>query len=249
MASGSGVLGALRRRWLLILVAVPLFLAILWFAGSFIPIGGNPVTHGPATQQMIALTFDDGPNAIYTPEVLQILDSYQAKGTFFLIGANVKRHPEIARLIIEHGQQIGNHSYLHSNFLPYLLPNQIVDDYRKAEKAIREATGLEPRFYRAPHGRLSPWMRWDLRRQGLILAGWNDSAGDWKNPGVEELVKRIVGAARPGGIIDLHDGLDRNESPDLSQLVQALPTIIEQLQSRGYRLVTLAQLLGKEPYF
>jgi peptidoglycan-N-acetylglucosamine deacetylase len=197
---------------------------------------------------MIALTFDDGPS-VSTPEVLQILDRYHAKGTFFLIGANVKRYPQIARQIVDHGQQIANHSYLHSSLLPYLLPNQIGDDYEKAEKAIRNATGLEPRFYRAPHGRLSPWMRWDIRRQGLVLTGWTYSVGDWKNPGVEELISRVLSKAQPGSIVLLHDGLDRDESPDRSQLIQALPSIIEQLQAQGYQLVTVAELLGKEPYF
>jgi peptidoglycan/xylan/chitin deacetylase (PgdA/CDA1 family) len=92
-------------------------------------------------------------------------------------------------------------------------------------------------------------MRWELRRQGLILTGWTYSVADWKNPGVETIIFRVVSKARPGSIVDLHDGLDRTVNPDRSQLVQALPAIIQQLQAKGYQLVTLTQLLGKKPYF
>ena len=152
-------------------------------------------------------------------------------------------------MVVEYGNQIANHSQSHSNFLPYLTPEQIVDDYKSAEQAIRNATGLSPRFYRAPHGKVTPWMRHALHSQGLILVVWDYSPHDWVNPGVEELTRRVVNAARPGSIILLHDGLDLNENPDKSQLIQALPAIIEQLQAQGYRLVTVAQLLGEKPYF
>ena len=244
------MLKILKRRWLLILLVLPVCLAVLWFGASFIRVGPRPVTHGSADQPMIALTFDDGPNAGYTSQILQILDRYQVKGTFFVIGENVERHPEIAREIALRGHQIGNHSHSHSDSLPYLLPNQIANDSRKARKAIREATGLEPRFYRAPHGRFSPWMSWALRREGFVLTGWYSSPKDWKDPGVEKLIDRVVdNAARSGSIIDLHDGLGLEENADRSQLVQALPSIIEQLQAQGYRFVTVADLLGEEPYF
>jgi peptidoglycan/xylan/chitin deacetylase (PgdA/CDA1 family) len=180
---------------------------------------------------------------------LEILAKYDAKGTFFVVGANVNRHSEVAKLVVEYGDQIANHSESHSNFLPYFTPQQIVDDYKSAEQAIRNATGLSPLFYRAPHGKVTPWMRHALHSQGLTLVGWDYSPADWVNPGVEELTRRVVNAARPGSIILLHDGLDLNENPDKSQLIQALPAIIEQLQAQGYRLVTVAQLLGEEPYY
>ena len=79
------------------------------------------------------------------------------------------------------------------------------------------------------------------------MVGWTFSPGDWRNPGTEEIINRVVNAARPGSIILFHDGLDHSQNPDRSQLIQALPSIIEQLQSQGYHFVTVAQLLGMKP--
>lgn len=234
-----------------IFAAAVVFLAVvllLYLCAPYLPFGTRVTAHGSRSERTVALTFDDGPNAVYTPQVLQILDHYSIEATFFVIGANVERHPEIARLIVEHGDQIANHSESHSNYLPYWTPGQIVKDYRNTQKAIRDATGLTPRFYRAPHGRISPWMRWCLRRQGLVMVGWDCSVSDWKNPGVDKLISRVLDETHSGSIILLHDGLDLNENPDRSQLVEALPTIIEKLQGEGYKFVTVAQLLKQEPY-
>ena len=234
-----------------LLAATAVFLALvllLYLCAPYLPLGTRVVAQGSSTERNVALTFDDGPNATYTPQVLQILDHYSIKATFFVIGANVERHPEIARLIVEHGHQIANHSESHSNDLPYWTPGQIMKDYRSAQKAILDATGLTPRFYRAPHGKVSPWMRLALRRQGVVMVRWNCSVSDWKNPGVDKLISRVLDETHSGSIILLHDGLDLNENPDRSQLVQALPTIIEKLQGEGYKFVTVAQLLKQEPY-
>jgi len=235
------------RHWWSLALAGLVILVILWFSSPYLHIGVSTINHGPSDERDIALTFDDGPTAEYTPQVLQILEHYGVKGTFFLVGYNVERHPEIAKQIVEQGNQIGNHSWSHSNFLPYLLPYQIADDYRKSEKAIYDATGVTPRFYRAPHGKVTPWMRWVLHKEGLMMIGWTFSPGDWRNPGTEEIINRVVNSARPGSIILLHDGLDHNQNPDRSQLIQALPAIIERLQGQGYHFVTIAQLLGMKP--
>ena len=239
----------ITRRRIFAAAAVLLTLVLLlYLCAPYLPFGTQVTAHGSRSERTVALTFDDGPNAPYTPQVLQILDHYSIKATFFVIGANVERHPEIARLIVDHGHQIANHSESHSNYLPYWTPGQIVKDYRSTQKAIRDATGLTPRFYRAPHGRISPWMGWSLRRQGLVMVGWDCSVSDWKNPGVDKLIRRVLDGTHSGSIILLHDGLDLNENPDRSQLVQALPTIIEKLQGEGYKFVTVAQLLKQEPY-
>ncbi len=214
-----------------------------------IPPGLRPVNRGTASRSVIALTFDDGPNAAYTPEILRTLEKHDAKGTFFVTGANAKRHPQVAREIVEHGNQIANHSYSHSESLTFLSPSQIMRDCREAEEVIRESTGLAPRFYRAPYGRLSPWMLWVLRSHGLLLIQWDCSGKDWRNPSADELVHRVTKSARAGGILLFHDGLGLNLNPDRSQLAQALPVIIEQLQARGCQLATVAELLREEPYF
>lgn len=238
-----------KIRSLLGLASVPFSRPVMNIFARLIPPGLRPVNRGTDSQLMIALTFDDGPNAAYTPEILRILGQHHAKGTFFVTGVNARRHPEAAREIVEHGNQIANHSYSHSELLACLSPSGIMGDCREAEEAIRASTGLAPRFYRAPYGRLSPWMLWALRSHGLLLIQWDHSTEDWRNPGVDELVRRVGKGARAGGVLLFHDGQDLNLNPDRSQLAQALPAIIERLQAQGYQLVTVAELLREEPYF
>ncbi len=244
---GSETKSALSGRWRW-LAAAPILLAAVWAAGPFIPVGGRVPTRGPVDQHEIALTFDDGPNPLVTPKVLDILDHYGAKGTFFLVGENVRRHPDTASLIVERGHEVGNHSQSHGNFLPYYLPQFITRDFDRAEAEITDATGLMPRIYRAPHGRVTPWMRVALRVHGVVMIRWDYSPRDWEQVAPDELVRRVTAAARNGGVILMHDGLDLNDSPDRSNTVEALPRIIETLQARGFRLVTVAELFKQEPY-
>jgi len=237
-----------KPGYLWLLVIVPLLLAVLWFGGAFLPVGGQIIERGPDTQKFVAITFDDGPTPA-TEDILEILEGYGARATFFVCGDNVERYPEIASLIVDKGCQIANHSNSHSEYLRFLLPHQVVNDYKKAENAIYEATEVEPRFYRAPFGRTSPWMRWALEREGLQLVGWGNSYEDWEDQGSDELIDGITRNTVSGSIILLHDGHHLDENPDRSQLIQALPSIIEKLQSKGYQLVTVAEMLGEDAYF
>lgn len=196
---------------------------------------------------MVALTFDDGPNPVFTPQFLQILREHHAKATFFMVGTNVARHPEIARLIVREGHEAGNHSMNHQYRLPYSLPWQIRKEYLRAQGVILRETGVSPLLFRAPHGRLSPWMALTLRRNGAKIIGWDVDPRDLHNPPAEALVRSVLDQVRPGSIILLHDGLDRHENVNRKVLVQALPQLIKQLQARGYCLATLSDLLGGDP--
>ena len=216
---------------------------VLWSALPFFPTHPWVVSGIATAQSFVALTFDDGPSPTYTPQILDILRDHDAKGTFFLVGANVSRHPDVARRIVAEGHQVGNHSQDHSYDLPFLLPNQIKNDYLSAQRAISAATGVTPNAYRAPHGRISPWMAATIRAEGARIIGWDVAGGDWKNPRVDILVKRIVSRVKPGSIVLLHDALDTDAGADRGVLVKALPAIIDQLQAKGFRLVTVDELL------
>lgn len=221
-----------------------------WAAAPLLPIGGGVLDHVAPEARMeraVALTFDDGPSPT-TPTVLDILDGYGAKGTFFLVGQNTERLPSVAHMIVDRGHEVGNHSQTHSYLLPYMPPNAVAADYRRSAAAIQKATGVRPHLFRAPHGNLSPWMRWAIRHEGARIVGWDTSPQDWRDPDESDLVKRIATTVQPGSIILLHDGMDLSPDPDRRKLVQALPGIIEALQIQGYRLVTVSQLLRDAPY-
>lgn len=239
----DGVSPMTRTR--MVLMGIILFPVMFWITGPFMLTGywqAWPTLHNEA---VVALTFDDGPNPVYTPQVLDILEAYNAKATFFVTGTSVSRHPEIARQIVTHGHEIANHSMHHEYKLPFLLPHQLFHDYRVTQDTIYNTTGVVPRLYRAPHGRISPWMGLILHRAGATIIGWDIWPKDLQGPAAEALVQRTLDQVKPGSIILLHDGLDLNQKANRDMVVQALPHLIEELQGLGYRFATVSELLQR----
>ncbi len=195
------------------------------------------------------MTFDDGPNEPYTSQILDILARYDVKATFFVIGKNVELYPETAKRIVAEGHVIGNHSYSHQ-------ANHAVIDYSSrdvflAQFAIFSVVGLMPCLYRPPHGRKSPWELQNAKKEGLTVVMWSVSSGELNNKSAVSLAGNIVSKAKPGGIILLHDGYGTDHNTpqsDKTKTVKALPQIIEQLQSKGYRFVTIPELLNVPAY-
>ena len=192
-------------------------------------------------EKRIALTFDDGPNPAVTPRLLDLLQAYGARATFFLIGRNATRYPGVAAEIARRGHEIGNHSYTHDW---YCLRSAgfIREQLTKAQQAITEATGVAPVFFRAPYG-----VRWfGLRKvqQQLGLTGvmWTEIGWDWKLP-ADRIVRRMVRAARNGAIFCLHDGRDTRPHPDIRPTVEAVRRLLPELTAKGFRFETVSQIL------
>ncbi len=192
--------------------------------------GASPVFHGPRNHKRVALTFDDGPSR-YTPKVLQILKREHAKATFFEIGAQVPGYASSARAVIASGNEIGNHSMHHET-----RPGSA--SMGQANRLIKRATGFEPCLFRPPGGGFDSRVLSDARGFGMATVVWDVDPQDWSTPGAGAIYSRVVGATRPGSIVVMHDG-----GGNRSQTVAALPKIIHTLRGRGYRLVTVTQLL------
>lgn len=231
------------KRLILIILAAVLFAGGLWIGAGFLPTGHWLASSAPTNERVVALTFDDGPNPVYTPQILQILKNYGIKATFFMIGDNVARHPDVAKQVVADGNEVGNHSLKHSYTLPFLTSRQIRQDYHKTQRIIQEATGVTTQLYRAPHGRMSPWMGQTLKDEGAKIVRWQVSAADWKNTPPEVVVQRILKKVKPGSMILLHDGIDLNDKANRKAVVEALPGLIDGLKAQGYRFVTVSQLL------
>ncbi|MGA2362537.1 MAG: glycosyltransferase [Candidatus Aminicenantales bacterium] len=211
---------------------------------------GKVLTGGPKNgEKVIALTFDDGPNEPYTSEVLDILDHNGIKATFFVIGENAEAYPETIKEIVRDGHIVGNHTYSHSYRLPFEGIIGVKKDIDRTEKVIFGLTGLRTDLFRPPHGLRTPWFVKDLKELHYSVITWTDMTNDYnlKTP-PDEIVRRIIAKARPGGIIDLHDGKDVIHGIDRSNTVKALPVIIAELKDEGYRFVTLPELLHIAPY-
>ena len=201
---------------------------------------GPSVWRAPHPRHSLALTFDDGPSP-QTPAILEILAAYQIPATFFQIGANVRRAPDLARAVRAAGHEIGNHSDTHPNCALRTAPF-IHDEFARAQDAIAYVTNVRPAVMRAPYG-----VRWfGFRRMqeqlGLLGVMWTSIGLDWKLP-APAIAARILFQAGDGGILCLHDGRATAPRPDCSATVEALRRIIPALLERGYRFETVSQLL------
>jgi peptidoglycan/xylan/chitin deacetylase (PgdA/CDA1 family)/GT2 family glycosyltransferase len=208
---------------------------------------GKVLSNGKRNHLRIALTFDDGPNEPYTSHVLSILKQYKIKATFFVIGQNARRYPDVCRRIVTAGNVIGNHSYHHYKSLCLRQSKAIARDIELSRQAICECTGFEPKLFRPPHGFRTPWLMRTVRQLGYTVVTWDNMTGDWKaNKSAEDIGQTVVQRAKPGGVIVLHDGRDSRPKYDRSQMLQALPFVIETLKERGFDFVTIPELLELE---
>ena len=201
---------------------------------------------GPHQDRVVALTFDDGPNEPYTSEVLSILRREHVRATFFLIGERVRREPGIAARIVREGHVVGNHSDTHPFGMAFESPDRIQGEISRAETTIHDATGIYPHLFRPPQGLRSPWLMRVAQGDSLDTVTWDDSPVDWNRVTPQQLSDRVVSNAHPGSIILLHDGLNLVPGTDRSVVVRGLGSVIDRLRAKGYRFVTVPELL-KEP--
>ena len=182
-------------------------------------------------EKCVALTFDDGPGT-YTPELLKTLADYDAKATFFLIGKNVVKHPEIVKAEFAAGHEIGNHTWSHED-LTKMSVAAAQKDLKKTDEAIKHAIGKNPTLIRPPFGALGPALKKSL---DVPVALWDVDTLDWKTRDTKKTVKAAEKVV-PGSIVLMHD---IHEST-----VKAVPKILEDLKSQGYHFVTVTQIIGK----
>ncbi len=156
-------------------------------------------------ENSIALTFDDGINPEFTPEVLELLKKHNAKATFFCIGKHIEKHPEIAKKIITDGHTIGNHTYNHSNNWGFLSSEKVENELKKTDKIIETATGKSTKLFRPPFGVTNPNIAKVIQKLDYKVIGWSIRSLDTviKNP--ERILKRITSKVKKGDIILLHD--------------------------------------------
>jgi peptidoglycan/xylan/chitin deacetylase (PgdA/CDA1 family) len=189
----------------------------------------------------VALTFDDGPSAS-TPAVLNALAEFDAKATFFQVGMNALRLPDIAQRVAEEGHEIANHTQHHPRF--YLCgPARIADEIQQCQESLEAVHGESPRLFRPPYGARWFGMYPALNRLGLRSVMWSVSSRDWKETS-EAIALRVITATRPGGVVLMHDG-DTTIGGDRRQgTARALPAILASLRARGLRAVTVSELFG-----
>ncbi len=208
-----------------------------WFGGG--------VRHGPRSTNEVAITFDDGPNASATPQIMQILDQYNAKATFFVVGKQLEAEPQIVRALYNDGDLVGNHAF-HLDDWRFLDPSY--PELERTQQAFARTVGTCPVWFRPPHGQHTPFMANVVRKHNMRMAMWDVSAGDNHETDPQELANNVLAKVRGGSIIDLHDGIDGKPHADRSVVVKALPIILSGLQARGLQPVRLDELMGGSAY-
>jgi peptidoglycan/xylan/chitin deacetylase (PgdA/CDA1 family) len=207
------------------------------------PVFGPVFWKGKAGSNMVALTFDDGPNEPFTSRILDILKERRVRATFFVVGSNCRRFPGVLERLAQDGHEIGNHTWTHE-VLPLKFPSRIEEEIEKTSGIIEKLTGERPRLFRAPHGWRNPWTNRVARRCGCVPVAWTLGVWDTDRPGAEAIARRTLKGVRDGCVILLHDGRGAEEGPDSSQLVEALPVIIEEILRHGFHIVALSQMVG-----
>ena len=194
--------------------------------------GDQPVYNVDEGRKRIALTIDDGPSPVYTPQILRLLDKYQVTATFSMIGLEVDAYPAMAREVAAAGHKIANHTWSHLD-LASLRPAAVADQMNRATGAIHHATGRVPTLFRAPYGYWSPAVLQHCAQTGMTPLDWSVDPRDWSRPGVASIVGNIMRNTRTGSIILEHDG-----GGNRSETVAALKIVLPRLLAEGYHFTT-----------
>jgi len=198
--------------------------------------GASYFDHGPRDVPRVALTFDDGPGAL-TAGLLDVLGDRGARATFNVLGERVRGREELLRRTLAEGHELGSHAERHDRLAG--RPLDALGQLIRTNAALRAATGVSPRVFRAPYGAVSSGVVVAARLAGLVTVGWDVDPRDYETPGADTIHARVVKAVRPGSIVLLHD--DRRA---LQQTVAAVEWLLSTLEVRALRSVTVSELLG-----
>ena len=198
----------------------------------------------------VALTFDDGPYGTSTTEILNILKKDNIPATFFVMGENVQKYPDITKEIIKDGNVIGNHTYNHPKDLTKEPEKEFNAEIDITDQLVFSLTGLHTALFRAPYGLISTSTTEELSKKGYALVGWNVDSIDWNytvsTPDV--ILATVLKEIKPTSIIIFHDGRDTHIDYPRDNTIKALPNVIDALKKQGYEFVTVDKILNMRPY-
>lgn len=198
---------------------------------------GDYVVHVETNDRVVALTFDDGPSPWHTPNVLNELDRHHVKATFFMMGRNVERYPDVAREVLRRGHEIGNHSYSHPKLI-LMSPRSVRDEIERTDKLLRDIGVTGEIHFRAPHASKFIVLPCVLMQMGKLDVLGDVSADEWRQQPAAAMTESILRHVRPGSIIGMHD-------PAGAESLQTLKNILPALIAQGYRFETVSALVRR----
>lgn len=205
------------------------------------------VYSGSGREKAVALTFDDGPSPVWTPQILEALRRAGIKATFFMLGEHARKYPGIARSVAEEGHEIANHGYRHE-LLFFRKKEEMEREIKAAETAIREATGVSTKYFRPPKAWLTKAKKDKIEKMGYKTVLWSLNSKDWAAFRDRDMAKYIERRVRPGDIILFHDSgnVFGAEGGDRRQTVRSMPKLAEILSRDGYKFVTISELIDQK---
>jgi peptidoglycan/xylan/chitin deacetylase (PgdA/CDA1 family) len=189
----------------------------------------------------IALTIDDGPNSAVTPAVLDLLDRYNAKATFFCIAENALKYPDLCREISARGHAVENHTLRHRHNFSLLMPNGYFSELNAAQAALSAITGVRPAFFRAPAGLRNPLLDPVLSRLGLQLVSWTRRGFDTLERDPQRVLAKLLAGLKAGDILLLHDGNAALTASGVPVILEVLPALLEAIANANLRTITLGE--------
>jgi peptidoglycan/xylan/chitin deacetylase (PgdA/CDA1 family) len=197
----------------------------------------------PTGRKWVCLTFDDGPHPTYTPKFIDFLKSKNVKATFFLIGPEVKKSPDLARELHENGFELGNHTMTHPNFkLAKFTPDKIFEELNDTSEIIKQYSGQkEVTLMRPPYGYAPKKVRDQTDKLGLKIITWSIDTDDWSNKTTaDEMTSNIMKNLKDGSIILMHDRFEKS--------LETTERVVDLIRAEGYTFVTVSELLGLSPW-
>lgn len=191
-------------------------------------------------EKIVALTFDDGPHKKYTTQILDILAKYNAKATFFIVGQNAEKNPEVISRMYKEGHELANHTFTHP--LRTNVPN-LLKEIKQTDETIQKITGYAPTLFRPVEGQYSDAMIEAISKEGykVVMWSWHLDTLDWKSPGTNRIVNTVLKGVKEGNIVLFHDG-----GGNRKQTVEAMDSILAELEKQGYQFVTVSELLDMQ---
>ena len=196
-------------------------------------------SHYKTLQPYIALTFDDGPDQVQTPKVLDLLKKYGIKATFFVLGEEVEYQKEMLKKVHDAGHEIGNHFYKHEN-IHKLSEKQIRESIIKNNELIEDAIGVKPTLVRPPYGIITDSLKKVCGELKMDIITWNKDSKDWNKTPDSKIIKEMLKSPANGDILLFHDG-----SKTYTNTLSSLDVIIPSLQKKKYEFVTVSTLLDE----
>jgi polysaccharide deacetylase family sporulation protein PdaB len=227
-----------RRYWFYSIVGLFAISSFYVQVAEYANSGPVAIAGTRTDQKVVALTFDHSWGNKFTPSILDTLQKNNLKVTFFIMGPWAQKYADVAKRMVDDGHEIGSHGYKHENYGD-MTAEWVKEDIKKSHVQIKEATGVEPSLIRPPNGHYSRRSLQATEEMGYKTIIWNADSLDWKNPGRDVIIDRVVKRLKPGAIILLH----ASDTP--VQTAEALPILVEKIKAEGYQIVTVGELLTK----